>query len=423
MDNFGILYRFELKKILQRRMVRTTFVILLEILVAMNIADLLFTSYTDGEKKISAFEKIVEERDYARRISGRAIDDTLLSEMQEAYGNSRIVSYEETEIEHGGYTIRTGSMTTSEFIEDGRTDDEIKEDHKKYKKIYDYVWNVMGPYDILDVNAEELYYNRRILLDEYNFEWGLTADECDYWQVKEEEITEPFIYEYCDGFMRMIATANVMNYLWIFLIAICLANAFAEEHLRRTDQTILCSRYGKKPLYLAKLAAGVTFGVAGMVLCYVFDLLLAVSIYGADGLHAALQVGLWMSSWHISVSGALLILFLVSLVAAVFMSILTMFLSEWMKNGVATLGAMTGFTIVTIFANVPTRYRLASQLYRLLPTKLLDRTSFVDNRLFRMFGKYFTGFQVAPVLYVVICILLVLAGYRVYKNYQVGGRD
>ena len=66
--------------------------------------------------------------------------------------------------------------------------------------------------------------------------------------------------------MLFFARINMLCLLWLSFIGIGLANFFGEEHIRRTDQLILCSKNGKEPLYLAKMAAGITFGIAGTVL-------------------------------------------------------------------------------------------------------------------------------------------------------------
>lgn len=45
-----------------------------------------------------------------------------------------------------------------------------------------------------------------------------------------------------------------------------------------------------------------------------------------------------------------------------------------------------------------------------------------DDRLVSLFGEYLTNFQIAPIIYLVIAILLFIAGKRIYQNYQIGAR-
>lgn len=66
--------------------------------------------------------------------------------------------------------------------------------------------------------------------------------------------------------------------------------------------------------------------------------------------------------------------------------------------------------------------RLASQVYDLLPTNILNKTELWDDRLICIWGKYFTTFQIAPFLYVVFAVLLVIIGMVIYQRHQVQAR-
>lgn len=215
---------------------------------------------------------------------------------------------------------------------------------------------------------------------------------------------------------------NMIDYLWILLCAICLSGFFSDEHLRRTDQIVLCSRYGKTPVYLAKMAAGVTLALGGTVLFFAVGTLLALGIYGADGFHASIQLSIWMSSWDISIGEAVCVLFSVSLCGALCCSVITMMLSEILHNAVAVLSLVSGFMIFTFFVNVPPRYGVLSQMYALIPTRLINEIGFLDNRMFHVFGRYFSALQAAPVVYLVLAGWFVGIGYVVYGRYQVKGR-
>ena len=112
----------------------------------------------------------------------------------------------------------------------------------------------------------------------------------------------------------------------------------------------------------------------------------------------------------------------VYIAASIFCSIITMFLSEAIQNGVAVMGIMTGSMIVTMLISIPYRFRVISQVYELLPTVLLKVWQLWDNRLVNFLGTYFTNFQIAPFLYLLISAILVLRGNYLYKNFQVSGR-
>ena len=396
MKRFTTIYLFELKKIYGKKMIWAAAAVLLALQLASNVVSLFMKYATvDADGNVTyqtGYEEDMGVREAAQAISGRKIDDSLLSEMRKAYE------------------------------EDGRSAEEIVKDRQTYREIYYYVVNYTGFGMVIDLDEEELYQIRRDTLDEENQYWELNEEEIRYWEKQENTIEKPFVYEYNDGVSRFFARINFLSLLWLSLIGIGLANFFGEEHIRRTDQLILCSKNGKEPLYLAKMAAGITFGIVGTVLFYLVQLLTILAIYGMGGFDLPLQLYLWESSFPVSLGGAIIISFFLSLAAAVLSSVFIMLLSELFRNGVAALSVMLGATLFTMFVSVPVRYGLVSQLYNFMPMQFFNDTAFMDKRLFCIFGEYFTGLRAAPVFYLVSAVILGGIGYKVYKEYQVSGR-
>lgn len=395
MKRFMTIYLFELKKIYGKKMIWTAAAVMLALQLASNVVGLIKIEYEDADGNITyrtGYEEDMGVREAAQAIAGRKIDESLLNEMKRAYE------------------------------EDGRSAEERAKERQTYQEIYGYVTDYTGSETLMDIDEKELYQIRRDALDEENLYWELDEEEIRYWERQEDKIEKPFVYEYNAGASYFFARINMLSLYWLALIAIGLANFFGEEHIRRTDQLILCSKNGKSPLYLAKMAAGITFGIAGTVLFYLVQFLTMAAIYGMSGFDLPLQLYLWMCSLPISLGGAILISFFVSLAAAVLGSMFIMLLSELLRNGVAALSVMLGATLFTMFVPVPVRYGLVSQLYNMMSQQFFSDTMFLDKRLFCIFGKYFTGLQAAPVFYLVSAVILAGIGYKVYKRYQVSGR-
>ncbi len=396
MKRFTTIYLFELKKICEKKMIWAAVAVLLALQLASNVVSLFIKYATvDADGNVTyqtGYEEDMGVREAAQEISGRKIDESLLSEMRKAYG------------------------------EDGGSAEDIVKDRQTYREIYNYVTNYTGYEMVIDIDGEELYQIRRDTLDEENQYWELNEEEIRYWEKQENTIEKPFVYEYNDGACRFFARINLLCLLWLSLIGIGLANFFGEEHIRRTDQLVLCSKNGKLPLYLAKTAAGVTFGIGGTVLFYLVQFLTILAIYGMSGFASPLQLYLWMSSFPISLGKAIIISFFLSLAAAFLGSVFIMLLSELFRNGVAALSVMLGATLFTMFVSLPVRYGLISQLYNFMPMRFFSDTAFLDKRLFCIFGRYFTGLQTAPVFYLAAAVILAGIGYKVYKEYQVSGR-
>ncbi|MCM1253642.1 MAG: ABC transporter permease [Clostridium sp.] len=395
MKHFTTIYLFECKKIWNQRIVRAAAVVMLVLEIAANVCSLLISyRYTDADGNIAyrtGYEEDMGIKEAAQAIAGRKIDDNLLSEMKKAYA-------------------------------DMRNDEVTGKDQWTYQEVYNYVINYTGYEEVLAIDEKSLYQIRRDALDEENQYWELSEEEIRYWEEQESTIEKPFVYEYKSGACLFFARLILLTCLWLAFIAIGLANFFGEEHTRRTDQLILCSKNGKTPLYLAKMAAGVTFGMGATVLFYLVQFAVIATIYGMSGFALPLQLYLWMSALPISLGGAIVISFWLSLAAAVLCSVSTMLLSELFRNGVAALSVVSGATLFTVFVSVPIRYGVISQLYTLMPMRFFNDTAFLDKRLFDVFGKQFTILQTAPVFYLATAVILAGIGYRVYKGYQVQGR-
>ena len=408
MNQFKTLYIYELKKICMRKIVWITVGILMLLTVYMGAGVPLSTiqSVTIGDETVemSGLEYIANEKKNAESLTGREIDDTLLQEVQNAYQIS-----EEPSVVAG--------QDKSDKIE------AMAQRREQYKAVYSWIYYVMRDYEAVHtIDEETLYQTRLINLNDSWTEQRMAEEEKAYWMEKENAIEKPLVYGYSGGWNSILEEFLTLNFMLILTIAICLSNVFSEEHLRKTDQLILCSRNGKSLLFYAKIAAGITFGTCCAVLFLLLAMVSTLSVYGAEGFHVALQVYLPICSLDMTVGQAVLLMSLVYMIAAVFCSAVALFLSEALRNSTAVMGILTGGMIVTMLVEIPAQYRLLSQIYGLLPTVLLRAWQLWDNRLVKIFGVFFTNFQIASILYLMLGAVLVFLGNRIYKNYQVSGR-
>ena len=423
MNNFGTLYLYELKKIGMRKIVGMTMGVLVLLAVYLGAAEPLTASYTylEGEEavNISGFEYLAMEKANAEAISGSVIDDALLEEIKNAYLGIHTIEYDSEDDTVAGTSV-TGTFDEKEGQEAMKARSQKRE---QYRRIYSYVRMIMGNYEAIHTINEEILYPTRLNKIQYNWEeQRLTEGEKSYWAEKENTIDKPFVYGYADGWGTVLEEFLSLNVMLILAVSICLANVFSDEHFRKTDQLILCSRYGKKTLFFSKIAAGVTFGAGSSVVLCSLAILSTLCVYGAEGFGVAVQVYMPICSRNLTMGQAVLLMSAVYIAAGIFCSIVVMFLSEAMKNSVAVMGLMTGGMIITMLGDIPYRFRVISQIYGLLPTVLLRVWQLWDDRLVSVFGFRFTNFQIAPVIYLAIGAALIFWGKRIYKNYQVSGR-
>lgn len=390
MSTFSDLYVWELKKIWRRRMTKIALAVMVVLVVLSSVSDALFTKFSDGDTEVSGYAQIQQRAEASRLISGRLIDDTMLDDMR-------------------------ADVDISET-------DEIMQEARPYDILYSYLWGLYGDADEAYASDADGMYQERLegVRNLWNYQY-LTDGEKAYWEQKEQAVS-PYKWQYCDGWTSAFASGSVLNMMMFFLLAICLPGVFAEEHTRKTDQLILCSRFGKRKLYGAKLLAGVTFGVLSAVLLIMLAWGLTLWLYGADGFDACMQMVRIDCSWTMTVGQAALMILGLTLVLAVLYSILVMFLVKLLKNSVAVLGILTGSFFLCLLVQVPYRMRLLSKLYALLPAKAMPDVMLTDDHLFHVLGQYLTSWQMMVVVYPVAIVLMAWFGGKLYRRYQITGR-
>lgn len=251
----------------------------------------------------------------------------------------------------------------------------------------------------------------------------LTEGEKEYWRRQELSVEKPIEFAYKEGWWTLLIyclyTVGLMAQL---TIAVCLSNVFTVEQTRKTDQLILCSRYGKGPLYLAKMLAGISFSAGVSLLYTIAAFVLTMAVYGGDGFSSAIQLIYPDCSAALNVGGVVLISYGLVLAASILTGIFTMVLSEILGSGIGTLAVIGGITILSMFINIPVQYRVLAQIWAYLPCVLVYTQNILDYRLIPFFGTYLTNIQFVPILYIVTGGLLSATGLKIYQRCQVRAR-
>lgn len=402
MSNFGILYRYELKKLLQKKILWITLFICVLAIAFSLLFPLMGNYYVDGVPVDSNYNSYLTDQGYRKDLSGRAIDQALLEETIDAYSHV--------------------PMETVPYS--------LTEEYQTYARPYSEIFNLIRAWTQLDAvsaarweaNEEDLYSsmkNRILTTWQYS---NLTDEEISYWQSKANHLPTPFIYQYHDGYMNILEVFLTMGFTTILFIAVALSTAFPDEHTRRTDQLILCTVKGRTHIYWVKLLAGITVGFAGALLMTALTWILSLSIYGAEGFDATVQLFYTTYAGNLTIGQACLIAYGCLLVTALLMSVFVMFLSELLHSGIAALSIITGLLLASSLIQVPTEYRLPGQLWDYFPTSFLAMWNTFDCRLIEILGRYFTSYQIVPLVYLTAALLLAVLGKQIYARYQVFGR-
>ena len=395
--NFGVLFRYECKKLFRRKLVWAC----LGVMLAMS----LLTGFLLGRGSTHSYNGIeidgarIQEltRQSKQDLVGRTIDDAMLRE------------------------ILASEAITADTVPNNRTElEQFLEENLGYSSLYTWMERIMGQVPE-HLTADQFYAARRAVLEEEWAQSGLSEGERAWWRQREAQVAKPFVYDDTSpwsGLSNIIYSINIMGML---LLAICLPGIFSEEHTRRTDQLLLAAPLGKK-LYRVKLLLGTVFGFGTFVLFLICGAVPAVMASGIEGFSGAIQLLLPKYAMNLSVGEMTLIMAGLLLVSSILNSVFAMVMAEMLHSGIAATALLTALALLGDLVRVPYAVRWREELVSYLPGQLVTVWEAFDVRLFSFFGTYLAPWQAGPILWAAAILLLALLGKWVYGRYQISGR-
>lgn len=403
MCNFDILYRYEIKKLVKRKIVWVAAAITLVLSLMSVTSDVTGKYYVDGVVFDTHYHMMETDREYARALTGRAIDWQLINEMQTAY---RKIPADEAR-----YSL------TDEYQTYARPYSQIFHIVRKrmgfsdWQQMCDWKTDEGVFYDNLAENVEEMCRN--------NF---LTKGEQAYWLEKVKSLKKPLIFGYADGYWKLISSSYTICFILLFSCAVCLSDLYTKEHTLRTDQLLLSSRFGKKQIYWAKALAGMSFAGVSALVIGIIAIVTTLGIYGTDGFSVMIQNAAVDYPLPLTAGWVVVVMFGLMVLAALFTAVLAMIFSEFLHSGVAALAVTGSIILVPIFVKIPPQYRVIAQIWSYLPSSFLNEDTIFSFRLLPFFGGYLSMWYAVPIIYILLGGVFLFFGKRIYQKYQVSGR-
>lgn len=407
MKNLGILYKFELGKILRRRTSWITIIITLLLVLGTLGLDSLGGYFVNGVQVGTNFHMNQIFKADQMKLDGRVIDQALLEEMREGYGR----------IPKEAINGAVPYIGTKEYQTYARP----------YSAIFNFVRSAgnMNTSEVMVWKADEQeLYQRRQQAVEKDWEGYLLAEEeKEFWKEQEEKLKWPVTFRFKEGYWHLLDGTYTIGLLILIAVNICLAGVFADEQSRKMDQLILSSKYGKTPVYLAKILAGVSFAAGFSFLVLLLSLLEIRFLYGLEGFSADFRLIMPGYSYPLNVGESVIVTWGLVIVVAIFIGVFAMFLSELFHNSLGTLALTLGLIILCMFVStVPEHYRVLSQIWSYLPVNAMAVWNIFDCRTVPILGKTLVYWQAAPILYLILGGVLAVIGKGRYGKCQVSGR-
>lgn len=402
MNNFWTLVRFELKKILSRKITWIAFGIVFVIMLAFGFYRAVASHEVNGVR-ITAHEEEMQAKAEEKKLAGRLVNDELLEDMFAAMATDEAAFQPYRTLYNELVRDLCGSNTLA--LSRG---------------------SVEGAKEALGISQEEefVYAARQQQIERKLESQYLTEGEKEYWRdVLETEESVPWEYDYYQGVHFVWVAAYTAIVLIALMLAVCLSNLFAEEHQKKTDQLVLCARNGRKVLCGAKMTAGVLFTMGSTGLVLLATAIPQLIMFGADGWHAPIQLIVPNSMVQMTFGEMILYTYAVAILASILYCSIILCCSELFRNStVAVMAVIVALVLVPMMVIVPYEYRVLSQIFDLNPINVIAIWSATDYRLVPFFGGYLNVYQVAPVLYMVLAAVCLWIGSRAYLKFQVGGR-
>ncbi len=405
MNGFWNLVSFEYKKILRKRSVQIALLLAVLVTAFSIVGTLLGSHYVDGKPYESNYDAMVKDRAYARNLSGRLLDKTLIMETVNAYAQiPESNKYQDTE-EYLTIARAYGPVY-------GMVRSVLNTDSKRFN---------MEDFQVLtDEQADAFYVTRHNQLEYVIAQTRMSEHAKQQVIDLDAQIKTPLTFSYTDGYTRFFVIVYTLGLIAAFVMAICVAPLFSGEYVSGADQLILSSKHGKNRLIAAKLFTG--FSLAA-VICLALTALsfgMSLAIFGADGGSAPLQLYLISSPYPLTMWQTALLLAVCTFFACMMTTAITMLLSAKLKTPFGVIILIGVLLIAPMLGSVSEQNIVLYKLYNLLPTQMADLWSVIGRIQYEFFGLVVRPYVFLPLFAVVVSVLLTPFTYRSFKNHQIG---
>lgn len=372
---FGMLYKYELLKILKNKVALVTFI------VAFCFA------FIQGEFEVSGNITPTDLEEY-QEIDDRAVDQSLLNELKEISDDA------------------------------GNIQDENRKGYEQLSAWMEETIGYRAP--IKEIDIDTVYSKREKNIQEGYDAMRLSQGEIGFWANKEKEVDKPFLFhETIRSGGILEGTTNYML-LMAIIIGASLSMIFASETQRKTDPMLRVAINGNKELYFAKILAGMSYIFGCITVLIATFYAYTACRWGITGMDCMVQAYLPLARIDMTIGELLVIILMLLFCGILLISSFALFLSNVTRNGVATMtiviGSFIGLLVATL--HVPLKLRVLSQILYMLPGTMVSSSILYDYRLIRI-GKYFMSYQIAPIVYILFSIAFIVAGYVFYDKYEI----
>jgi len=392
------LVKFEYKKILRKRSTIITLIFGIFLTAFSCAGPLMGDYYINGKVFESKYDNMEKNREYARKLSNREINGSILSEAIEAYSH---IPPTDGDYEH-----------TDEYQQYARPYEEI---YAIIRRVYD----IDGRKELPSITQEKIndfYTVRQDLIESKIENTSMSSKEKANSINISKNVKTPFVFSYTGGYTRFYSLMQTTALIICMICFICISPIFAGEYTDRTDSLIFSSKYGRNKVICAKLFTGITFTIVLSIVLIITSYIASMVLFGWDGGKAPIQLYWPLSIVPFTIGKVAFLYSILILVANIFSSTLTIVLSSKLKSPFIVFAVMTVFTIIPMFLSVSPDVLWIYHLINLIPVKMLNISNIINNLSINLFGIMVQPYEFIIVFALAASIILLPVAYRNFRN-------
>ncbi len=403
MKNLNTLIGYEIKKLMLTKKFLIAFVLLV-IFCLLAPAGIFFGDvYVDNEPVRSKYEDYLIYKEYNMALSGRAIDESLLTELVDAYSNyptdGSIEEQRAAFDEHIRPYYEVGRMVASAFG----------------KSASDYGFIASLTEEQIATFDDTLFQSRIKNLD------GFTLNNTSVEMLTElyNDVESPMVFAHIVGYsqaMNMYSTNAVIAALFA---AAFLSGLFSGEYQTRAVALQLSSKNGKHLLFLAKIITATIFCAVIVLSSALATMGIMMATYGPENPDASIQNTISYLPYNFNLIQAVLIDFVVVFFVFLSFASFVILISAWVSSPIIPLSIAGMFLIVPLFINIPVINTPLFNAINLLPTKNFEMFNILSEIPYELPWVSIPSFIFMPIFHLVTAVLLTFVAYRVYRKHQV----
>lgn len=375
---FGSLYRYELKKIFLRPYVPVLLVLILAVTLFLNLSplwepeDVIYVE--NGElvfDTVSRYEAIQLERRFAQEDTGTLLDNEAADAARDMNRYYQKVADPDDP--------PTFIMLNRFLVTDSQMEMGINPIYEGQDDLADFAYETMGGWQEEEYRAQ-----------------SLTQEEIGYWNQERSGLEIPFTLAYAKGYSGILSLAYWLNLMAVAFAFLSLCGSFSDDHVYKTWPMLTSARYGRRPLSLARLAAGTSVACGTILLLFILTIAIQLFVHGTDGFHTPIQIlsltnlrpgygntMLCTASRVMEAGQAVLVTVGMSLLVNLCCAALALLLSKLFRRAVPALALPLGLLLVSLLFEPPFHAydRLRAQIWSYLPIQRLSENFLLDQRL------------------------------------------